>query len=326
MRNTIICRFIRFFSMICLSCWSLQAAAETIAPPLNPIALVNGVAITQKSFQQEILAVQAQCKQNGSPMDTDAFDQIKKEILNELIDTELLYQAGQKKGLQVAAATVEKEFLKVRQQFPSEVAFTRGLEKMGMSLTEMKEKLAKSLTIETFITQHITQDISVTEAETRHYYDSRPELFESPLYIRASHILITVPSEAAQPEKEAAKKKLTRIENKLKKGEDFAELAKKYSDGPSKANGGDIGFFERGEMVKPFEDAAFALSKGQTSGIVQTQFGFHLIKTTDRMQDPPIPYKTAQYDIRKKIALEKSKQRLDDYLKDLKQAAKIEIY
>lgn len=322
----IICRFIFFFLMICLACLSLQATAETATPPSDPIALVNGVAITHKSFQQEVLAAQAQLNQSGKSMDASAFEQMKIEILNELIDTELLYQASQKKGLQVAAATIEREFLEVRQRFPSEKAFTRGLEEMGMSHAEMKEKLAKSLTIETFITQHITQDISVTETEIRQYYDNRPELFESPLYIRASHILITVPAEATQTEKEAAKKKLKQIEDKLKNGEEFAELAIKYSDGPSKANGGDIGFFERGEMVKPFEDAAFALSKGQTSSIVETQFGFHLIKTTDRMQDPPIPYKIAQYDIRKKLKLEKSKQRLDDYIKDLKPAAKIEIF
>ena len=325
MWNSALGRLTFFFMFFCMTCCPLEGIADTHAPVSENVALVNGTAITRISFQQEVKAVQAQIRQSGKQVDAEIFEKIQREILDELIDSELLYQASQKEGLKISSADIEKEILNVRRRFPSEKAFQRGLEKLGMTMDEMKEKLIKSLTIETFITQHITRDISVAETEIRNFYDSRPELFESPEYVRASHILITVPDEAEPSVKKAAQNKLKEIEDRLKNGEDFAELALKYSDGPSKDNGGDIGFFERGE-VKAFEDAAFDLPTGQISSIVKTRFGYHLIKTTDRMQDPPIPYQTAQYDIRKKLELEKSKQCLDEYLKKIRPNAKIEIY
>ncbi len=322
----IVRQFKCFLLILCMTCWTFPATAEASSPITETIAIVNGVAITSKSYQQEILAVQAQIAQSGKQMDKNEIEKLKKEILNELIDSELLYQDSQKKGVHISEAQIEKELLSIRQRFRSEEALEKGLAEMGMSVAEMKKKLEKSLVIEEFITKQITHGITVAENEIQHYYDSQPELFESPLILKASHILITVSAEANQTDKELAKKKLKGVEDKLKKGADFAELAKKHSDGPSKANGGDIGYFERGEMVKPFEDAAFALAPGETSSIIETQFGFHLIKATDRMQDPPIAYKIAQYDIRKKLELEKSRITLDKYISNLKHVAKIEIF
>lgn len=306
-------------------CWAMWADAEALRPSSENIALVNGAPITRKSYEQEVLSVKAQFAHSGKPLDGSQLKHIEKEILDELVESELLYQASQEKGVCVDEAHVEREFLSIRQQFASEKAFQKGLEEMNMSVSEMKEKLKKSLIIEAFITQHITQGVTVAEDDVERYYQNRPELFESPLYIRVSHILITVSPEASSSDKDAAKNKLRQIEEQLKDGADFAELARQYSDGPSKVNGGDIGFFERGEMEKSFEDAAFALPKGCVSGIVETRFGYHLIKTTDCMQDPPVPYKIAQYDIRKKLELEKSRQLLDSFLKDLRGTAKIEV-
>ena len=104
----------------------------------------------------------------------------------------------------------------------------------------------------------------------------------TPSSVRASHILIQVYPDDSQKEKKLAREKIENILMQAKAGENFAELARKYSEGPSSINEGDLGFFSRDMMVKPFEDAAFSLMKGEISDVVETQFGYHIIKVTDQ--------------------------------------------
>ncbi|HEY6094631.1 MAG TPA: SurA N-terminal domain-containing protein [Gallionellaceae bacterium] len=122
--------------------------------------------------------------------------------------------------------------------------------------------------------------VSVEPAEIKQYYDDRRSEFGTPEQRKVSHILIQVPASASEADRQAAKAKAEDILQQVKRAPgDFAELAKKYSQDPgSAANGGDLGFFGRGMMVKPFEDAAFGLKVGEISGVVQSDFGFHIIK------------------------------------------------
>lgn len=295
-------------------------------PATSAVARVNGVEITRKSYAQEILAARAQMTQIGQSVDEDRFGKIRDEILADLIDSELLYQDSLKKGVLITDAQVDAEMNSLKRRFANEKAFEKWLDEMNMSVAEMKEKYKKSTAVEALVTQQITRDVTVSEEEIKQYYDNHPEEFASPLFVRASHILIAVAPEATPGEKETAMKKMKAVEEKLKKGEDFSELAKQYSEGPSRVNGGDIGHFQQGDMVKPFEDTAFAMPVGAVSGIVETRFGYHLITVTDKQQDAPVPFKIATYDIRKKITWEKSMKKLDAHLNTIRKDAKIEIF
>jgi peptidyl-prolyl cis-trans isomerase C len=108
--------------------------------------------------------------------------------------------------------------------------------------------------------------------------------------VRASHILIKADPQADESQKAAARKKIKEIQNKLSKGEDFTALAREYSEGPSGTKGGDLGYFSRGQMVKPFEDAAFTSAPGQVSDIVETRLGYHLIKVTEKKPETIVAY------------------------------------
>ena len=123
--------------------------------------------------------------------------------------------------------------------------------------------------------------VGVSEEEIKTYYETNIDDFNVQNQVKARHILISVPTDADPEKIEQARKKAEEILAKAKKGEDFAGLAKQYSEGPTAKKGGDLGYFPRGRMIKEFEDAAFSLKPGELSPVVRTQFGFHIIKVED---------------------------------------------
>ena len=143
-----------------------------------------------------------------------------------------------------------------------------------------------NLAIKTLIDNQIAKDVSVSDKQIRTYYDEHPDLFRRPEQVKASHILIKVPENASEEEKAAALFLDPIAETTDRKwGGSFANLAMEYSDCPSKTKGGDLGFFySQANGQNRFSDAAFALQPGQVSDVVTTQFGYHLIRVTERQE------------------------------------------
>jgi len=160
----------------------------------------------------------------------------------------------------------------------------------------------------------------------RAYYDGHRDFFKQPERIRASHILIKVDPKADVAQKAAARRQLEQIQQKLAAGEDFASLARQYSQGPSSSRGGDLGFFRRGQMVKPFEDAAFALKPGEVSGIVETPFGYHLIKVLEKKPETIATFDQSRSRIEQYLRQEKIRKQVSELVEKLKQNAVIQRY
>jgi peptidyl-prolyl cis-trans isomerase D len=126
--------------------------------------------------------------------------------------------------------------------------------------------------------------VNVAEKEISDFYELNPERFKEPEQVRARHILIRVSPDAAESEDAKAKEEALAILKEARDGKDFADLAKKHSQGPTASKGGDLGYFTRGQMLKPFEELAFSLKKGEIGGPVRTRFGWHIIKVEDRKE------------------------------------------
>jgi len=154
----------------------------------------------------------------------------------------------------------------------------------------------------------------VSEQEIENYYKTHKNNFFEPEKVKARHILVKLSPEASDQEKKEAEKKIADILSKLKKGEDFAKLAKKYSEGPSASRGGELGWFGKGEMIKPFEDEAFKLKKGEIGGPVQTQFGLHLIQVEDKKAAGYLSLEESKDAIKKILAQEKAYAKIQDLL------------
>jgi len=252
--------------------------------------------------------------------------ELKKEVLERLINRELLYQESQKNGIKVEESEINEQIAALKKRFPNEDEFKKTLQNMDFSQDYLTTQITRDLSIKEFIDKQFAEKITVSDKEAKSYFDSHPDAFNSPEQVKARHILIKVDPKADESQKAAARKKTEEIQQKLKKGEDFSTLAKEYSQCPSSAEGGDLGSFQRGQMVKPFEDAVFALEPGEVSGIVETEFGYHLIKSVDKKSKASFAYNDIKEKLQQHLKQTKVQEQVNEYVKELKNKAKVEVF
>jgi len=262
----------------------------------------------------------------GKPLLDPQISQIKKEVLENLINRELLFQESQRKGIEVDEAAINEQVMTLKKRFPSEAEFKSALMKANLSEAAIKAQIKRGLAIQQFIDAHIAQKAAVSDQEIKAFYESRPALFKQPEQVRASHILIKVEPQADESQKATARNKIEEIQQRLQKGEDFAALAQEFSQCPSSAKGGDLGYFRRGQMVKPFEEAAFALRPGEVSDVVETRFGYHLIKVIDKKPESTISYEEIKDKLQEHLKQQKVRNQITLYIEELKGKAKVERF
>ena len=233
-------------------------AADKKAPG-DMIAVVNGTIITRGEFDRVRNYELRRAAQSGKQVPEAQMAKIENSILDSLIVGELLFQESKKKGVQVKSETVDEQLATIKQRFPSEAEFNKALEENNMTESKIKADIRRDMAIQQLIDKEVDQKVKISDEDSKNFYDTNPQYFQQPERVKASHILIKVDEGASDDKKAEARKKIEEIQQKVKKGEDFAALAKTYSEGPSAPRGGDLDYFGRGQMVKPFEDAAFRL-------------------------------------------------------------------
>ena len=305
---------------------SLLALASEKQPSEGTIAVVNGSMITQEDFDREMSRVQRQLLNMGKHLNDSQIPGIKKEILKNLINRELLYQETQRKNIKIDEATINEKVMTLKKRFPSEAEFKSALTKANLSEVVIKTQIARGLAIEQLIGTYVTKKVTVSGEEIKTFYESHPGLFKQPEQVRASHILIKVDPQADEGKRAEAQKKIKEIQQKLQKGEDFATLAKELSEGPSKAKGGDLGYFSRGQMVKSFEEAAFSLRPNKVSDIVETKFGYHLIKVIEKKPETTTAFEDAKNKLGQYLKQQKIQKEVNVYVDKLREKAKVERF
>jgi len=290
------------------------------------VAVVNGTVINQPEFDNEMNRVLERLQRTGRfPNDLER-SQIKKQVLENLIARELLYQESQKKGIKVDQKEIDAQLTELKGRFPSEVEFKNALSTMNLTEADLRFQFERDLAIRKLLDDQIGDKVAVSEKESKAYYDNNLESFKKPEQVRASHILIKVDPGAEEAKKAEARTKIESVQAKLKKGEDFGALAKEYSEGPSGPKGGDLGFFGRGQMVKPFEEAAFSMKPGQVSGMVETRFGYHLIMVAERTPESTLSYEEVKDRLEQYLKQQKVQEAIAAYVETLQGKAKIERF
>jgi peptidyl-prolyl cis-trans isomerase C len=208
----------------------------------------------------------------------------------------------------------------------SDVAKKKGLEK-DPTVRKQIEIMKNEYLARMYVQKEVLGKINLTEKDYEAYYNEHKKEFENPEMVRARHILVAVKPNATEEEKKAALKKAEEILDKAKKGEDFAKLASEYSDDPgSKAKGGDLGFFTQGSMVGKFEQTAFTLKPGEISPVVETEFGYHIIKVEERKAAEQQPYETVKEQVKAKATQAIQQERLNAFLEKAMKDAKVTFY
>ena len=315
---------VHFGLMLFIMLFAFTAGANEKNAVAKNAAVVNGVVIEQAAIDREFAEVEKRASAQGQKIPDDKMDQIRNSILDNLIKEELLVQDSKSHGIKVEPSEVEAAFADIQKKFNDMAALKKALAKSNITVDELKVKIKRGIAAKKLIDSQVVNTIVVSEAENRKFYDAHPEYFKQAEQVKASHILIKYDSKAEASVKDEAKRKIKDIQKKLKAGESFSELAKQFSDCPSKKQGGDLGFFERKKMVKPFADAAFALQTGEISDIVETGFGFHLIRVTDKKAASTDKYETVKEKINSHLKRGKVQEAVVNYIENLRKKATIE--
>lgn len=317
-------RLYQITAILALVLFFLPAMATDKKPSDEKVAVVNGVVIARIQFDKELKVHLERVSRQGRQITDDQMEELKKDILEGLIEREVLYQESQKAGIKIADQKVDDQVAAIKKRFPNEEEFKKALAGMGLTEEDVREQIQHGLAIRELIDQKVANKVVITDEETKAYYDANPQLFNQPEEVKASHILIKVEPTADDATKAAARKKVEDLQQKLKDGGDFAELAKENSEGPSNVRGGDLGYFKRGQMVKPFEDVAYSMKIDEVSDLVETRFGYHLIKVSDKKPEQTLAYADVKDKIAQRLKQEKVEKDATLYVEDLKKGAKIE--
>jgi len=334
------------FAKFCTAAFLLFAAsspflvAQITAPGLapepkaGPVAEVNGVEITRQDLARRFAAVVSrqlggQAANLGPEQLAQMLQQLPQEQVDQLvqglIDEKLLAQAVEEEEIAVPEEEVEARLETI--PVPEGMELDAFLKSRGTTEKKVRADIRESLAISKLLEEKTAgESAKVDEADVLAFYEENPELFETEEAVKARHILIKSDS----PETDAsAKKEIEEIRERVvgEDSEEFADVAKATSEGPSGEKGGDLGEFGRGQMVGPFEDAAFSLEVGEVSEPVKTQFGWHLIKVEAKTEAGKQPLDD---DLKVKItsAIENKREQalIEDYLESLRKEAEIKRF
>ncbi len=304
------------------------AAAAAPAPPKpmpaqlpDVLAKVNGEDVKKSDFDMLVRDMEL----GQGPIPAERRDEILRATLDRLITYTLLSQEAKSRKVVATDAEVEERLKQMQQQFPNEEAFKKALAERNMTIERLRSDTRNDLVISKMMDAEVSTTPGASDAEAKEFYEKNPDKFKQPEQVRASHILIRVDENADAAAKQKALAKAQALLKRAKAGEDFAALAKANSQDGSAAQGGDLNYFGRGQMVPAFDEAAFKLKPGEISDIVTTQFGYHIIKVTDHKDASTVPLEQVADRVKQFLSGQKKQEKADQFIAGLKEKSKIEV-
>ena len=287
---------------------------------------INGKNISRDKLQAQVDHLINQRGLNSGGITQPAlFKQIQQEVVDQLIVQELLWQEAKRRNFIVEDEFVNERLRQMKSGFDTEQAFQFKIQAGGFTEETYREDIRQQVSVQRMISQGIAPSISISDEEVENFYEANMDQMHRPVAVHARHILIK--PESAEPEaQQAAKDEAGEILAEIRAGEDFVKLATDRSQAPSAPQGGDLGYFGPGKMVEPFEKAAFALQPGETSEVVQTQFGYHIIRLEDRRGGDTAPVEEVADKIRNYLSQQKLQSEVETLVTTLRNESDVEIF
>jgi peptidyl-prolyl cis-trans isomerase C len=288
----------------------------------DPIARVNGDTITKAEFEGAIKEVETQ---EGKPVPPDQRDRVLRSVLDNLVAFRLLMQEAHQRHVVIPESEIDAQLAEMKKQVGGEQAFEQALKAQHMTVQKLRDTARSNLVVRKLLQDEVMSKIEIKPSDVSEFYEKNPDKFKQPETVHAAHILIIVPADADEKTKAALKARATEALQAARSGKDFGALAKQYSQDGSAQHGGDLGFFPRGQMVPAFEQAAFALKPGEISDLVQTQFGYHIIKMIEKRPGGTVPFAQAAPQIQQFLESQAQSDKGKAYVESLKAKGKVEI-
>ena len=305
-------------------------ATDTVVEEI--VARINNDIITRGELQREREQMLQGIRQNGG--DEAKATEHEKDILRDLIDRQLLLQKGKDLGITGDADLIKRlDAMRKQMKLDSMEDLERVAQQQGVSFEDYKQNLREGIITQAVISREVGSHIQITNEETQKFYNDHRKEMERPEQVRLSEILVALPQTAsADKPTEPTAEQLAETEKKardvlaqLKKGANFEDTAKKFSNGPTAAQGGDIGDFKRGTMAKQLEDITFAMKADELSDVVRTRQGFVILKVTEHVTAGVPALKDVEPQLQEAVYMQKLEPSLRGYLTKLREEAFIDI-
>jgi peptidyl-prolyl cis-trans isomerase SurA len=317
--------FLLLFLLLAAPAW---LRADTVVEEI--VARVNNDIITRTQYQRSKEQLMNELKQQYGNEAQAKFAQREKDVLRDLIDQQLLLQKGKDLGISVDTDVI-KRLDEMRKEMNLETMedLEKAAQQQGVSFEDFKQNVRDGIMTQKVIQQEVGAKVQVTQEEEKKFYDENKEKFSHPEQVRLSEILVSVDKIAQQnPGADAvalAQQKAQQLLNSIRNGAAFDAVAKASSDGPTAAQGGDLGFFKRGTLAKELEDKTFSMKSGEVSDVIRTKQGFVILKTVEHQEAGVAPMKQVEPQIQEAIYLQKLEPALRAYLTKLREEAYIDI-
>jgi len=326
--------------VVVISCFLLYNILFSIVVD-KVIVKVNKENIMKSEFDKLYNTAIEQMKQLSSKEISKEEDELlKQKVLDQLIAQKLLLQEAKKRNIKVTKRELADGIKTVKSRFPSDQMFLQELKKENLTEKQFEKQIEEQIMVLKLTEEVVKKNmVKPTENDARELFNKIVKLIDKKdvklqgdeqdelkllaqlvqryfdEQVRVRHILIRVAPNASQKEKEEAKKKIMEIKSRIDKGEDFTTLAQKFSEDPgSKDRGGDLGFIAKGDTVEEFEKAAFSLKEGQVSDIVETKYGYHIIKVIERKPKRTPDFEQIKEDLIQFLARKNAEKSYDEFV------------
>ena len=311
---------VRRLAIALLALHCAGAAAQAV------VARVNGVPITleqlDRGFEANLRARGLNISRMQRP---EQVRDLKREALDTLIRDELLWQKAQRDGGIVSDDDVERAIGRAIEQSRGREAFGRSIARAGFDEHSYRRFVRRMLSAERAAQELVQAKLAVSDAEIEHFYRDNAQRFNRPEQVRVSEILIRVPAPGGPEQREAARLRVASIRSRVLAGENFADLARHNSEHPTRQWGGAHDPVSRGQLAPALEEAAFRLHPGETSEVIETAAGFHLLRLDERLPGTAITLEQARERIRRHLAEQRGREVLDGEVAALRSRSTVEI-
>jgi len=309
-----------FFSLLYGTISPSEAVVDRV------VAVVNQEIIILSEVEKWVSPLREQIITEDRLERREQLQAVYRNVLERLIDEKLIDQEVKKNGIKISSKEVEATVEEVkRRNAATQEDLEKALAVEGLTIEVYKKQIEKGLQRKKLINWSVKIETKIGEKELRDFYQKNIDRYRPNESYRPGHILFVVPKEATPEEVKEIKKKCQVVFEKIKGGDDFGEMAVLYSQDASNKDRGDLGYFKKGELFPALEKEALRLKVGEVSGIVRTEFGFHIIKLLDRKGVEPLPFEEVQERILADYYEREMEKAFKQYLSTLKEKSIIEI-
>ncbi len=290
------------------------------------VAVVNQEIITLSEVEKWVPPHEEKIAPDNRLEKRERVQVLWRQVLEKLIEEKLIDQEVKKSGIKVTSKEIEATVEEVkRRNGATQEELEKALAAEGLTLEAYRKQIEKGLQRKKLVGYAVKVETKVGEKEFREFYQKNMDRYRTNETFRPGHILFVIPKGATPGEIREIRKKCQNVSEKIKKGEDFGEMALLYSEDSSNKNRGDLGYFKRGELLPVFEREALRLKVGEVSGVIRTEFGFHIIKLLDRKGIDPLPFEKVKEKVQADYYESEMEKAFKQYISTLKEKSVIEI-